>query len=397
MDSISAARLAPCPYCYERISPAALWYRCSGRPAAGKQPCEREEDPARKHYLADSEPVLQSFSPGPRLGMRDARVLCPECQGPTGTRVCPECHSVLPDNFTAKSPLFGIAGVRGSGKTVMLAVLGRELTEGVARRFNASIDAVGTSALLSRLSRAREAMERGSGSLPEQTAANERVPAVYSATLQRRGPLGLRRTVSTIFSFYDTAGENLATAERARDQHYLGAASGVILLLDPFGFPQNREDARHRGVDEESLRDEPRTVLRALTDVLRETEGLTAGRKIKKPLAVVLGKIDAFFDQIDPDDPIRRPSSAEPHFDEQESRDLHEHVRALISRWGGDDVLSALDHNYQDYRLFAASALGAEPDYATRRVNARGLQPHRVAEPLLWLMAKRSIIDVKRS
>lgn len=387
---------APCPYCYAKIDPTKLAYRCSGRPAPGRSKCEASEDTRRKDVLNDADPALPAFVPTAKKRLGDTRPLCPDCQGPTGTRVCPNCHSVLPNNFTAESPLFGIVGVRGSGKTVMLSVLGKELTEGVARRFDASIDTVGSSKLLTQLDSARRKMEIGGGELPGQTARNERVPAVYTVTLEKAGLAGLKQTVSTIFSFYDTAGENLKTAERARDLHYLEAANGIILLLDPFGFAANKDDALLRGVDPTSLSDEPRSVLRALTDVLREAEHLKASKKVKKPVAVVLAKIDAFFDEVGPDSPIRRPSSTEPHFDEAESVELHEYIAGLIAKWGGDDVLRALDHNFETYRFFVASALGAEPDYKAATVSSRGIQPHRVAEPLLWLMARRSLVATKK-
>src|SRR5450759_2010296 len=97
------AKLAPCPYCYTRIDPGKLWYRCSGRPAPGKDACTISEDRMRLKALADGTPVLPSFAPQTRTSLRDSRPLCTHCQGPTGTRVCPNCHSVLPDNFTAAS------------------------------------------------------------------------------------------------------------------------------------------------------------------------------------------------------------------------------------------------------------------------------------------------------
>ena len=380
---------APCPYCYVEIQPAKLSYRCSGRPAPGRSACRPREDANRIRALGNAEPVLPSFHPN---GRTKAGAVCPACAGPTGTRVCPNCHSVLPDNFTEDSPLFGIAGVRGSGKTVMLTVLGAELTQTVARRFDANIDTVGASKILTRLATDRQQMERGTGELPAQTEVADRVPAVYSITMRKTGVVGIKQTISTIFSFYDTAGENLATADRARDLHYLEATDGIILLLDPFGFRANRDEALDRGVDPGSLAEEPSTVVRALTDVLREAERLKPNKKIKRPVAIVLAKADAFYDQLHPDSPARKPSSTEPVFNERESLEVHEHVGSLINNWGGDDVLRQFEHQYENYRFFAASALGSEPNYRTRIVNSRGIQPHRVAEPLLWLMSRKSLI-----
>lgn len=384
----------PCPYCYNKIDPKKVLYRCTGRNAPGRPVCTKNEDPRRVAELGDATPTYPTFDPERSRLPRRASPECPRCNGPSSIRVCPVCHSTLPANFTIDSPLFGIVGVRGSGKTVMLTMVTQELKTTVARRFRGVIDDVGSSRLLAKLGTMRAEMTSGDRRLPDQTAVysrSETVPAVFEWQLPREGRGGTR-TVSTILSFYDTSGEDLANVDSAREQHYLAAADGIILLLDPFGFPENRTTALTRGVDPSSLHDEPRRVLRNVTELLRLADNLAPNKKIKRPLAVVLAKIDAFFDQVDPDHPIRRPSATGPYFAEQESLDLHNHVAALISQWGGDDVLNMLELNYTSYRFFVASALGSEPDYRTGTVSNRGVQPHRVTEPLLWLMARRKFI-----
>jgi len=388
---------AACPYCYERVSLRGLWYRCTGRPAPGKAPCKKIVDQARVNVLSDHEAQYPSFQPETPRGLLSSSPFCPHCQGPSGFRVCPNCHSSLPAEFSANSPLIGIVGARGSGKTVLLTVLGREL-KALARRFgDASIAASGSTKLLTRLARERDEMESCS-SLPAQTprkTAEETVPAVYALRLTKPIVASFTRQVASTFSFYDTAGEDLTTADCAQDQHYLAAADGLILLLDPFGFPANKDNALKRGVALASLRDDPLAVLRALTESLQGAEHLKGAQKIRKPVAVVLAKIDAFFDEVDPNNPIRSPSSNEPLFDEKESLDLHEHVASLIDKWGGDDVLRLLASNYKTYRFFVASALGAEPDYRKARVSNHGVHPHRVAEPLLWHLARRGLVKTK--
>lgn len=390
-------RLAPCPYCYERVDPATQSFRCTGRPAPGQAECAKAQDPERVKVLADAAPVFPAFTPPRRR--RPGEMLeaeCPSCHGRTGIRLCPNCHSILPASFTPASPMFGIVGVRGCGKTVMLSVLAGELTTSVGRRFDAAIDTVGRSALLDRLAKVRGQLDvGGSLVLPPQTDAfsrRETVPAVFEWQMDRRRAI---RTggVSTILSFYDTSGEDLATLDRAREQHYLAATDGLVLLLDPFGLPANRDLALSRGVSPESLRDAPIQVLTAITTMLREAGRLKQGKKITRPLAVVLAKIDAFYPEVPPDDPIRRVPTNRPVFDEQESLDLHHHIESLVAKWGGDDLLRHLRLNYTNYRFFVASALGAEPaSYEQGRASNKGLRPHRVAEPLLWLMADRGFL-----
>jgi Double-GTPase 2 len=392
------AQTVPCPYCYNKIDPSKVAYQCTGRRAPGRPQCPKAEDQQRVAELGDATPVYPSFMPERNGLLRKASFECPRCSGSTSIRVCQVCHSILPANFTLDSPLFGLVGVRGSGKTVMLTVLTQELTTSVARRFRASIDTVGSSSLLTKLRVFRAEMTAGGRHLPGQTGTYSRaetVPAVFEWQLPRES-LGGTRTASTILSFYDTSGEDLSSVDSAREQHYLSAADGLILLLDPFGFPANRDKALGRGVDPENLKDEPRSVLRNVTELLRTANHLPPNKKIKRPLAIVLAKIDAFFDQVDPDHPIRKPSATGPYFSEQESLDLHNHVAALVSEWGGDDVLNMLSLNYTTYRFFVASALGAEPDYRAGTVSGRGLMPHRVAEPLLWLMARRKFIRADR-
>lgn len=397
--ALLGTRQAPCPYCYAMISPSRSSYRCSGIPAPGLPRCEPSEDGSRVRLLDDARPVRASFEPG-RDRAPDRRPLCPTCKGPTGTRVCGNCHSVLPTDFTAQSPLFGMVGVRGSGKTVMLTVLSKELQTTVARRLDAVIDPVGDSPLLKVLEQKRGEMDGGAAALPEQTArgsAATRDPAVFSLALRAKNAIGIDRPVATVFSFLDTAGEQLGTSDSTRDVHYLAATTGVVLLLNPFAFEAKRSNALQRGVAADDLHTDPRTVLRNITEVLRETEHRKPKQKIKRSLAVVVGMIDAFYDEIDPDSPIRRPSPRDPWFDERESEEVHEYVAALIARWGGEDLIRHLDQNYEHYRFFVASALGAEPDYRTRTTSSRGIQPHRVAEPLLWMMARRGLVTTRKA
>lgn len=393
------AKTAPCPYCYTLIDPSKPSYRCSGIPAPGRPKCEPEEDGQRVALLDDARPVRTSFVPDGEKGS-DGRPLCPECKGPTGTRVCSNCHSALPTDFTAESPLFGMIGVRGSGKTVMLTVLSKELQTTVARRLDAVIDPVGDSPLLKALEVKSKEFANGQASLPAQTntaIAATRDPAVFSLELTAKNAIGFTKPVATVFSFLDTAGENLGTAEAARDVHYLAATSGVVLLLNPFAFDANKATGIQRGIDQNNLDVEPRVVLRNITQALQEHEHLKAKKKIKKPIAVVLGMIDAFFEDVSPDSPIRRPSPREPWFDNAEAEEVHEYVAGLVAKWGGDDILRHLDQNYETYRFFVASALGSEPDYRSRTTSSRGMQPHRVAEPLLWLMARRGLVTLKRA
>ncbi|MEV6555199.1 hypothetical protein AB0M22_05765 [Nocardia sp. NPDC051756] len=288
-----------------------------------------------------------------------------------------------------------MVGTRSAGKTVYLTVLVSELQEPTRRRFGAATYFVGESPMINDVRAWRHGMDEGK--LPELTARasvdQARTPVVIDWQQERRNGVGIRRIASTALSFYDTAGEDLETTGSATDQQYLAAADGLIVVIDPFQIAGNAKRAAARGVADRYDPDHPVQVLSNVTEMLRAADGVRHNRKIARPLAVAVTKIDAFYDQIPPDSPIRRPSPSAPHFDDDDSRDIHQHVAGLIDEWGGDDVLRHLELNYRTFRLFAVSALGAEPDYRTGSTDVRGVRPHRVSEPLLWLMANRGIVD----
>ncbi|HZM57480.1 MAG TPA: hypothetical protein VFC03_20895 [Acidimicrobiales bacterium] len=392
---------APCPYCYTDIDLRRVDFRCLGRPAAGRQACSKDVDKAREKQFNDLNEHYPAFTLSKGQSLRQVRnAECPRCYGKTGVRLCPQCHSKLPDGFAGDSPLFGLVGARSAGKTVMLAVLMRELaTNGpVARRFSHTITVYGAgeeNGQARKLKGFLDQMESATGILPAQTqqaGSVKTTPVVFEWKIARDGftKTALGDYKSTVFSFYDTAGEDLATEDRAESMTYLLATDGIILLLDPFAFPGNTP--RDKASADQRVETSPENVLSAVTSVLRLNEQTKRNRKIKQPVAVVISKIDAFFGDISSNDPIRHASSKLPCYDEVEAGSVHDHIAAMVAHWGGDGLLRMLDTNYANYRLFGLSALGSEPHYSTQKIDERGILPHRVAEPLLWLMAERGFI-----
>lgn len=391
-----AKKTTACPFCYSALNMKKVAFRCAQRGQPGLPPCQDVTDLKRVHEFNDSAPVPPAIPA--RGGRTDdlgrpidllaaESATCTDCGGESRIRICPACHTRLPRSLDAGSPLFGLVGVRFSGKTVLLTVLHQQLKGRIARRFDASIISPGGSTGLARDLERNERGMREQERLPEQTSVSggrKQEPAVYEWKSGGKGS-------GTIFSFYDTAGEDVSDEDAVTKQKYLAQASGVMLLLDPFAFPENRELARSQGATVADT--DPESALDGITSVLQHKRT----KKVKTPLAVVVPKIDAFFDQIPPGNPIRQNPAESGVFDEQDSLDVHDNLIALIERWGGDNLIRQLRENYENFRLFGVSALGAEPDYAEYgRVNSRGVLPHRVADPLLWLLAEHGAIPKSR-
>jgi hypothetical protein len=383
-----------CPYCYHRVDGSRLWYQCTGRGTAGRTGCKQEPDPAREAETGWREAVRPSFPAATRNPVWPAKAACPRCGGESGIRVCPCCHTPVSTNFGASaSPLIAMVGAKGTGKTVYLNVLGHALLTDLRRQFGADVRLTGTGQRTPVGQRLEVAQIFAEHRLVEQTdeaVDGRRAPAVFEWRQEAAGLLR-RRYRTTYLSFYDTAGEDLTDQEKTHDLAYLGAADALILLLDPFMIPHARQQIR---LPQEAVRSSESTVdvVNRVTEKLRASHGIRSHKAIKIPLAVAFAKIDAFFDVLGADHPLLRPPPPTAAYDELAGQEVHEQVRALLYEWNADDIDTHLRFNYANFRYFAVSALGAQPDYVTGEVDPRGVRPFRVAEPLLWLLSQFSVV-----
>jgi hypothetical protein len=389
-----------CPYCYVKIDTRKPWFRCTGRPAPGRQPCQPQWDDHRAQAIGIKEMVLPSF-PGPGGGLRVAAAArCPHCTGESGLKVCPNCHSRLPAGFGENdSPLIAVVGARHTGKSVYLKVLSYQLRHGLGRQFDADVRLIGDGQFQAETGGGQDFLDPAGdlfpdGGLYQRTNAaleGRREPIVFG--WRQRRVTGYQ---TTYLSFFDTAGEDLGAQDSVDNLRYLGAADALILLLDPFMIPQARDRIRlpASAVDAEAGTID---VVNRVTENLRISHRLGGRRNIPIPVAVAFAKIDAFFDVLGPDHPLVSRPTPGAYYDEQGGRGTHEHVRALLHDWGAAEIDLHFVHNYQKFRYFAVSSLGAEPDYDANTVDVRGVRPFRVEEPLLWLLSEYNVVPRSRA
>jgi hypothetical protein len=393
-----------CPYCYHLINQGKLAYQCLGRGVPGGPKCVKREEERRQQLTNVRTAAYPTFMPESRRILGSARqAACPHCGGLTGVRACPVCYTPLSSTFAeSRSPLVGMVGGKGAGKTVYLSVLHHELRTTVRRRFQADIRLTGdqqggAGSPRQWLENYEEQLFRH-GRLFEQTAGalnGLRAPVVLEWRQPRRR-LGRETFGTTVLSFYDAAGEDLTNQDHVHTQAYLGVANGLVLLLDPWQLPGAMD---HIEVPESVVREAepPLEVLNRITELLRVSHQVKASRRVKVPLAVVFAKMDAFFPLLGGNHPLLVKPAALPGYDETAGHNTHEHVRAMLHEYGADDIDAHLMHNYATFRYFAVSALGAAPDYAAKEVDAGGVQPFRVEEPLLWLLHRFGVIDRSRA
>lgn len=388
-----------CPYCYQRIDGSRLGFLCAGRGSPGRKGCARAVDKVRAEATGYRSPARPYYSYPDRGRPGTRKHDCPHCGGDSSLRACPSCHTPLSAAFgTSTSPLIAMVGAKGTGKTVYLTVLGNELRTGIRRRFGADVRLTGDGqgangqSPLQWLNANVDAVYQKRHLMDETKQANEgrREPLVFEWR-QERKVVGWKTYRTTHLSFYDTAGEDLISQDHTHDLTYLRAADALIVLLDPFTIRQARDRIT---LPPEAVRshEDPHDVLSRVTEMLRSRADLPDHKLIPIPVAVAFAKFDAFFDEFGPDHPLVRIPSGGPVYDERAGTETHENIRAVLAEWGADNVDDHLRLHYQQYRYFAVSSLGAEPDYRNAEVDPGGVRPHRVDEPLVWLLTKFGVI-----
>jgi GTPase SAR1 family protein len=390
------ATITVCPFCFHKIDSSRLWYQCLGK---GNKECKKSVDEAREKLTGSPRETFPSFPPPAEKLNGPAR--CLSCGGRTNLRACPECHTALPSDFAdSKSPMLGLVGSEGSGKTVLMTVLIKQLKDTVGKRFDAAI----------RLATDNPDGHQGLSDYQanrENPLYRDRVLPLKTDTMTARGhaaPLLLRwqqetKTLtgrptvkSTLLSFVDTAGEDLNDVATAFTLQYLSVCDGLIVVLDPFALPGARARLNLPDAAINVDDDNPLDVVANITEMLKVEHGIKRGRKISVPVAVVFAKIDAFFPTFDRSSPLMAATPAMPAYNKADGLAVHEHMLATLHDWNAQDIDTHMRLNYSDYRYFGVSALGAEPDYETKTVAVGGVRPHRVEDPVLWLLSKSGTV-----
>jgi hypothetical protein len=195
------------------------------------------------------------------------------------------------------------------------------------------------------------------------------------------------RLESLALVLFDTAGEDLRSRD-VRDLHlrYLEAADAIVFLVDPLELPGGE---RPRGSEEDPL-----DVIVRVTEMLRQRHALRPGDRLEIPVAVALTKIDALGAAVERQSALQRARGNPGRLDLDDREAVHEQIRALLHDWQAAPLDRFLDQQYSEYGLFGLSALGGVPYEG--KVGAGGVRPHRVEDPLLWLLHRFGILDAVR-
>lgn len=317
---------------------------------------------------------------------------CDECPGMAlSHRACPFCHTVIRNTLIDKKNLqLAIIGTRNSGKTVYITMLMDYLQRNMGRVYGRPMLPI-EAAEGDRIRRIVGEMEHGK--MPGNTTMDDVKPRLYQYGA------GDKLSVMTIF---DGAGEkfNDETLEAAL-MRYVTYASGLILLFDPTAIPSVRKDLMlSHGSTGEITSATIEDVLKGVQLTYEIYNQLHANafskvlrfyRKLSIPVAVVFSKFDLVFEYFNQGDAVvnRSPNmdSNLRRFDENDSLQVDREIRDWLRRVGDNGLISCIDRCFANVRYFGVSSLGCSPG---KNVT---FSPHRVADPLLWLMYGKKLIE----
>jgi hypothetical protein len=389
------ARQLGCPYCREAFAERDISFRCSGRPGPRGQRCDAQPDEVRGRWLDDNRPLPPVFA----ADGRQPSAACPACGENTHEHVCPYCHRRLPAGFgRADHWPVAIVGSPQSGKTVLMTVLIHELSHQLGGAAGVAVRGLDDETLQTFHADYDHPLF-DQHTLPKQSdplaSCPPRAPLVFELARASPGWPGRRRR-RIIASFLDMNGPDLTSpAEAKQAVQYLTRARAIILVLDPLQLPGARGHARPEAIDPDlagSADYRAAVLLGRVTEHLRTTDRRPG--KIRKPVAVVLAKLDAVEHALPAGSPLTARPALRTRFDIRDGDTVHTQVQNLIGKWDGSQFGLNLQTNFAHYRYFGVSSLGSPPkDPATVRV----VVPYRIHDLALWLLRESGLAGMTRN
>lgn len=281
-----------------------------------------------KHESLRGDPVL---GPDAMLRFRATRfnarrqALDP-CGVPCTEIACPHCRQPLPPGFIGnKHHIFSIVGDQSAGKSYYLSVMVREMAESIFRYFNVRFhdaDPKGN-ALLNDMVKTLFGAETPQEARLIKTVLDGAnyikvfrqgrlvpVPRPFVFFLETTATKEVRKDDRSTSEaehrcsaiFYDNAGEHFQPGrddDQSPGAQHIANSAGIFFLFDPFNNPRFRQRIAELGLSDPQLErpilDQQQIILAEMRVRLAKLLNLGLGKKISKPMAIMVGKCDAWL------------------------------------------------------------------------------------------------------
>lgn len=410
-----------CPFCFKDSKFSEVEFECewkimckqpTGSDGVEHKPGEGEPDERMAEHLGKSKDEapyrphhFKAHGWGSTWKMpRSAD--CDWCGHASHTRVCPKCHSTLPETIDSEQVfIVALIGTRGSGKSTYVGVLIHEMIKRIFHPFHGTF-------LLSSAEDQEQYSNRFEDRLyqehhiidqtkPKEDGNPMTANRPILGTLKLDGKGFFKKVESMTLVFFDSAGEDWEKSETLNIvAQYVAHAAGLIFLIDPLAIPNVRSLVNNdqvvknsSSVEVDEKVSDPAEVINKVSNLIRHQNDMNPNEKINIPVAAAFSKLDVLEDHhlLPTATTLSQPS---PHvqlgqFDDNDRRAIDMEIQGLLMEWDNGNFVDALDVNYTNYSCFAFSAFGRAPE-------AEGAiappMPKRIEDAMLWILHQRGAL-----
>jgi hypothetical protein len=367
-----------CPYCFNKFHPGDCRIISKNRVDANNQPLTLKGQPTGAAGKLISRVWIRRLV-GEDLVLAEA------------ARICPLCNHELPSNIElADNYIIALVGNAGAGKTHYIAAGIQELLTPDLWKAIGVAHIQPQNPATQRKYRTEYYDVLYNGMAPPLTQRGQPYdPLIYLVKF----PPGGKRSRPANLIFYDVSGEDIANpATMVIYAKYIFHASAIIVLADPLTIagisdrilPQYRLTAQQLQLIQGDV----------LIWVTQLYEDFHKSEKVEVPTAITLSKADllkflnhpyAFFNT-----PSYKDAYGGGRLRRQDFEEVNIDVQEVLATHGGEGQLQ-WKPQFENVHFFAVSATGWPKDPTTGTYPA--IQPIRVLDPLLWVLAQLEIIE----
>jgi len=374
-----------CPVCLAELDVRDVWWRDSqGNTSEGPPARARTRDRLRSRLLGAPNPLPKSWADWYAQGFR---------------AYCPRHEGELPEDlFTRELVVIGLVGESGSSKTHYIAALLHLLSAGALAPYRMFIDLEpGTvtryqTDYYQRLWVDREVIP---ATRPLRTYGQQAGGPPPPLTIVLRN-WDTGRAVNVCI--FDAAGEQLLShQQQASWARHLSVADGLLFFVDPAVLPgvQRQLGGAVVGAGQSlqvtaSVLDITSTLNRRVRSLSPDDDLPGVGSALLLTKADLLEGTEGFPGEVlEPLEPLSEAPYRLVNRLKQDSL----LVEGYIGANGGQNLVSSALHKFPGLSFHAVSATGCAP------VNGgyEKVEPRRIVEPFLLLLARAGVIDMERS
>ena len=368
-----------CPFCFNKLNPGKLFYRCN---------C-KEPGTANYHIIENRKADSKGFC------------TCDLCNHTTTKKVCYICRKELPaDILENDTKIISIVGAANSGKSYYVGTLLRQIME------KHIFSTMGTKRISTKwvvgsgdeyAKRFKKPLESQSILPPTQknTDIVKDNPPILIELMYETKKLFGTHTVQNTYSFFDAAGETFENEDDlAAITPYIAHSEGIVLILDPCQIPH--VDAAVSAVKPNLSKASDKTysdILNNTASVVRTSQRLTVNNKIKIPLCIAFSKWDLLIETpnlLPGDLMVSKPSQYNlSGYNASAIETISSEIRSLLMQWE-PNLVNLAESSFEEVKYFGFSAWGSSKSATNGK--APPIASFRVEDPMLFILNKDGIV-----